>query len=82
MCHNTSRTYGTLAKIEYAFHQTLFPRAIGTRLPQDLAGTCDSHGMYGIEITTIVYSIGDQHCWTIIIILADDTFTIVVASQA
>ena len=37
-CQNTSRTYGT--KIEYAFHQTLFPRAIkrlGTRLGKGLA---------------------------------------------
>ena len=36
------------------------------------------HGM-----TTIKYSIGDQHYWTIAIILAIcDTITIVVASQA
>ena len=36
-----------------------------------------------VEITKY-YSIGDQHCWTIIIILAGhDTFTtVVVASQA
>ena len=38
MCQNTSRTYGT--KIEYAFHQTLFPRAIkrlGTRLRKTMS---------------------------------------------
>ena len=71
--HNTSRTYGT--KIEYAFHQTLFPRAIkrlGTRLLGLMVMAC-----------RLLNSIGDQHYWTIAIILAIcDTFTVVVVSQA
>ena len=47
LCHNTSRTYGTLTgtgtKIEYAFHQTFFPRAIkrlGTRLRSRRTRVC------------------------------------------